>query len=115
MNERVKSLLEHMFEDVQDILSMTDNINDFDEFYKNMPIRKATVMSLLNIGELVNRLPLEYTNSHPELPWRMMVNLRNIAAHGYHNLNHLIIWEIVQDSVPELSAFLQKELDAGGV
>lgn len=113
MNERVKAILEHMIEDVRDILLMSESVNDFEEFYQNMPIRKATVMSLLNIGELANRLPAEYTDSHPELPWRMMVNLRNIAAHGYHNLNHSIIWEIVQDSIPELNSFLLKEL--GGI
>ena len=110
MNERTKAILMHMLEDVQDIIVMAENINDFDEFYQNMPVRKAIAMSLLNIGELVNRLPEEYTSSRPEQPWRMMINLRNIAAHGYHTMNHSIIWEIVQDSVPELGVFLQKEL-----
>ena len=110
MNDRTKALLEHMLDDANDILSMTLEINSFDDFYTNMPIRKATVMSLLNIGELANRLPEDYTDSHSEIPWRMMVNLRNIAAHGYHTMNHSIVWEIVKDDIPMLITFLYREL-----
>ncbi|MCL2343778.1 MAG: DUF86 domain-containing protein, partial [Firmicutes bacterium] len=45
-----------------------------------------------------------------ELPWRDMVNMRNIAAHGYHIMSLDVIWDTVKGSLPELLIFLQKQL-----
>jgi len=36
--------------------------------------------------------------------------MRNIAAHGYHEMDDEIIWDVVTYSVPELRRFLEKQL-----
>jgi uncharacterized protein with HEPN domain len=73
-------------------------------------IRKAVVMSLLNIGELASHLPQEYIQTHDAMPWKAMIAMRNLAAHGYHIMNLEIIWDTAVNSVPELLAFLEKQL-----
>ena len=64
-------------------------------------------MSLLNIGELANKLPNEFTDEHSEIPWRSMIGMRNFAAHGYHIMNLEIVWDTAQTSIPELVAFIE--------
>ncbi|MDR1112040.1 MAG: DUF86 domain-containing protein [Deltaproteobacteria bacterium] len=73
-------------------------------------IRKAVVMSLLNIGELASHLPQDYIQTHDILPWKAMIGMRNLAAHGYHIMNLEIVWDTAENSIPELLAFLEKEL-----
>jgi uncharacterized protein with HEPN domain len=44
------------------------------------------------------------------LPWRAIMATRNILAHDYDEVNHDIVWRIVQDHLPPLIAQLQAML-----
>lgn len=76
-----------MLEDAQDAISYVKETGTMECFVRDKKTRKAVVMSLLNIGELANHLPREFIQTHNKLPWRSMINMRNIAAHGYHIMN----------------------------
>ena len=110
MNERVKSILEHMLEDAQDAVTFANELGSLDKLVKDVKTRKAIVMSLLNIGELVNQLPSEYKVANSEIPWKNIIGMRNYAAHGYHTMNYETIWATTQSSVPVLLAFLISQL-----
>ncbi len=108
MNERVKSILEHMLEDAKDIVTFSQTAGSLKELRKNSLIKKGIVMSLLNIGELANKLPGEFTDEHSQISWRSMVGMRNFSAHGYHIMNLEIVWDTAQTSIPELIDFIEK-------
>ena len=110
MNEWVESILEHMLEDAQDVITFTEKVGSYESFSQDNMARKAIVMSLLNIGELANHLPSKYTGAHPEIPWSNMIGMRNIAAHGYRTMSLSAIWDTTQNSVPKLLSFLQTQL-----
>jgi uncharacterized protein with HEPN domain len=110
MNERVESILEHMLEDAEDIITFADDVGSLEEFSKDVKTRKAIIMSLLNIGELSNQLPSEYRLAHPEIAWKKMIGLRNVAAHKYQALHFDILWDTTQTTVPELQIFLKSQL-----
>jgi len=99
-----------MLEDANDAISFANEIGSLENFTKDAKTRKAVVMSLLNIGELANHLPLDFTQNYDELPWREMIGMRNLAAHGYHVMNFDIIWGTVKNSLPPLVEFLTKQL-----
>ena len=113
MSDRVKSILEHMLEDAQDIVMFYTEAGSFKKFARDVKTRKAVIMSLLNIGELANHLPEDYRAANPEIPWRRMIGMRNLAAHGYHTMSLNIIWETAQMFIPELLAFLRSQLSGG--
>ena len=108
MNERTETILEHMLEDAQDVVEFTKDIGTFEAFSQDMKTRKAVVMSLLNIGELANHLPPDFKESYPDLPWRKMIGMRNLAAHGYHTLHLDVIWNTSKTTVVDLLVFLQE-------
>lgn len=110
MNERVKSILEHLLEDAKDIIEFSQTAGSLKELRKNSLLKKGIVMSLLNIGELAGKLPNEFTDKHPQIPWRSMVGMRNFAAHGYHIMNLEVVWDTAQTSIPELIDFIEKIL-----
>jgi uncharacterized protein with HEPN domain len=99
-----------MLEDANDAISFVSEIDSLESFTKDIKTRKAVVMSLLNIGELANHLPSEFTQNYDELPWRDMISMRNLAAHGYHVMNLDIIWGTVKNSLPPLVKFLMEQL-----
>ncbi|NLB42671.1 MAG: DUF86 domain-containing protein [Clostridiales bacterium] len=110
MNDRIKAILEHMLEDAKDIVEFSYTASSLDALRKNSLIKKGIIMSLVNIGELSNKLPIEFTEKYSQIPWRSMVGMRNFAAHAYHILNLEIVWDTAQTSIPELIDFLEEIL-----
>ena len=109
MSPRTAQVLEHMLEDVTDIQQYTSGM-DFAQFLLDSKTRKAVSMSLLNIGELIRHLPDKMLRRHPEIPWIALIGMRNITAHGYHQLNEAAIWETVTLNMPPLLNAIQQEL-----
>lgn len=44
------------------------------------------------------------------IPWRKIVDFRNIAAHGYGELRMELVWNLSQNEVPELMKQLEELL-----
>jgi len=55
----------------------------FDEFEQNEMMNSAVLQKLTVIGEAASRLPKEFTNRFPEIPWVDIIAFRNIAVHEY--------------------------------
>ena len=45
------------------------------------------------IGEAANMLTHHFREVHNELPWRPIINMRNVLVHGYYIASPLFIWE----------------------
>ncbi len=43
-------------------------------------------MTLINIGELVKLLPLDFRQDHDDVPWREAAGLRDVVAHKYQTI-----------------------------
>ena len=111
MNAKVKSILEHMLEDAEDVVTFSKTVGSLDKLRKDSLVKKGIIMSLLNIGELASRLPKEFTDEYSQIPWRSMVGMRNFAAHGYHIMNLEIVWDTAQTSIPDLIDFITRMLE----
>ena len=111
MSVKVQSILEHMLEDAIDAIKFAKEVGSLNAFSSNKLYRKAIIMSILNIGELTKNLPQDYKTSNNEMPWKKISGMRDIAAHGYHEMDDDIIWDVVENHLPELVQFLKKELD----
>ena len=40
--------------------------------------------------------------SHSEIPWRNVVDMRNMFAHDYGNCDMAVVWETVREDIPSL-------------
>ena len=93
------------------IIGYTKNTESYDLFKQDMVLVEACVFNLIQIGELSNRLDPAYKNMHPEIPWRSITSLRNRIVHDYEGVNFSLIWDIIQDDLPELIDSLNKLMD----
>ena len=54
------------------------------------------------IGEAARRLSSDFHNAHPEIPWRLIIAMRNVLVHEYDEIDHERIWRLAMDEIPRL-------------
>jgi len=59
------------------------------------------------VGEAAARVPDDFRDRHPEVPWRDVTDLRNRLIHGYDVVDFDILWTIIQEDLPPLIEQLQ--------
>ena len=92
------------------ILRYTDGVT-FEAFAANDEKRAAVERQVFVIGEAAARLPDEWRQRRPEVPWRKIVGLRNLLPHGYWAIDAEELWDIARNKVPEFVAELRPLLD----
>lgn len=66
----------------------------------------ATLRNLELIGDAATHIPDEIRSAHSEIPWRMIIAIRNRLIHGYLGIDNDTLWSIIQDDVVELLPLL---------
>ena len=96
-----------------DILVAARRISDFvagyeyDGFLRDERTRWAVESQFIVIGEAARNVSDEFRNSHPEVPWREMIGMRNRIAHGYTSIDWQIVWQTSVERVPFLAAHIE--------
>jgi uncharacterized protein with HEPN domain len=71
-------------------------------FDSNELVQVWVVYHLQVIGEAVSRLSSHIRTSHPEVPWALIVGMRNILVHAYFGVDNEEIWSAVNNDLPSL-------------
>ena len=79
----------------------------FEEYARNPMIRSAVERQLEILGEAARRVSQEFKETHPEVPWRRIVGLRNLLAHEYGDIQHERVWQIATKNIPALIVQLE--------
>lgn len=80
---------------------------DYEKFSADTRSVEACVFNISQMGELVKRLDVEFTESHPEIPWHALYSLRNRIVHDYEGVNLRLVWQIISDDLPALKEQLE--------
>ena len=56
-------------------------------------------------------MPTELVNAHPEVPWKVMRDIRNVVVHRYFGVDPAVLWDTIQNDIPPLVGLLRKLLD----
>ena len=104
MNARDKIHVERIKEELSFIKKTLYNKNK-ETFLNDDVLQHALSMSLITIGECANHLSEEFKSKHRQVEWVQIVAVRNIAAHGYWQLNMEQIWQAVLEDIPALEKF----------
>lgn len=107
------SALEHMLDHC---LAIEQFMNDFEcknveDFIMNRILHDAIVMNLLAIGELTTHMSDDFkASSRDKIDWRSLKQLRNIIAHRYGAIQFEIIWNIINDILPDIKSFCSEQI-----
>ncbi len=71
----------------------------------------ALVRAIEVIGEAAGQLSEGARNEAPDIPWPLIVSMRNRLIHAYFDVNHDIVWKTANDELPELLVRLRAMID----
>jgi uncharacterized protein with HEPN domain len=60
------------------------------------------------IGEATKRLPVEFRERYPEIPWRGMAGMRDVVSHQYRSVSPRVLYETVTKELDVLVERLPK-------
>ena len=83
----------------------------FDEFIENQMLLDAVVRNLEIIGEATKNLPNDIRQKYPQVEWRKIAGLRDIVIHGYFGIDYEILWDIIQNKIPDLVVKIQEVIE----
>ncbi|MEO0416347.1 MAG: HepT-like ribonuclease domain-containing protein [Verrucomicrobiota bacterium] len=59
------------------------------------------------MGESVKKLPKEWKQTQPQVEWVKVGDFRNVLAHDYLEVDLDIVWNIIENYLPDLEAAMQ--------
>lgn len=71
-------------------------------------ISRAIVRSLEVIGEAVKKLPPELRAKYPHVEWSDIAGMRDVLIHNYFGIDYDIVWEVLQEHIPDLQHELER-------
>lgn len=98
---------------IKDMLQATQTINEFTDglsfetFQNNKLVVQSVLYNFVIIGEAATHIPDDIKQRYPEIPWRMMSDMRNVITHEYFQVNLSVVWQTIQRSLPPVIAQLQ--------
>jgi uncharacterized protein with HEPN domain len=100
--------LVHIHECCERILSYTKDLGT--EWPSSPLVLDAVCRNLEIIGEASSKLDAEFRELHGEVPWRSIINTRNLLIHAYDQVNPAILADVVERDVPELARAVERML-----
>ena len=82
----------------------------YQQFMGDKMMIDAVVRELEIIGEATNNLSRDFRNGHPEIPFRDIIDMRNVLIHDYAGVNTRIVWETCKNDLPLLKQAVKKSL-----
>lgn len=100
MSKDPNLLLQHILESIQNLEEYLAGIDEA-AYLASIEKQDAAERRLQIIGEAIVQLPDEFKTRHFEIPWAKIAGLRNRLVHEYFDIDHGLIWNILQRSLPE--------------
>jgi len=63
----------------------------------------AVVRNLEIIGEAAKHISLDLRKKLPDIEWHKIAGMRDMLAHAYFGIDNDILWDVVQNKIPELA------------
>lgn len=91
---------------VERILEYTKEIS-FEEFQKDYKTQDAIFRNFEVIGEATKNLSSVVKHNARDIPWQKLARFRDKLIHHYFGLDVEVIWEIIEEFLPQLDLQIQ--------
>lgn len=103
---------------LRDILESVEAVFDYNRkgrshFEKTPIVRDATAARLMQIGQAVKDAQAagaKLDQLAPSIRWRDIAGMRDRLAHKYWDIDHEIVWLVIEKDLPKLKAGIGKLL-----
>ncbi len=98
-----------LLNDLLDAISVIEQYtpSTLDAFNADPPVQSHVVRHIAIIGEAAARLPQPFRDAHPTVPWRAIIDMRNIVIHVCHGINWTRVYQTARTDIPVLKQQVQ--------
>jgi uncharacterized protein with HEPN domain len=111
MPPTVEDRLSDIRTSISQIERITSNMT-LERFASDITIRAATERFLEIVCEASRQLPNDIKQREPQIDWRKIVDFGNLLRHAYQSTKTEFVWDIVQNDIPTLKAFVERSIQA---
>jgi len=107
-----RDFLVHILGATDKILLYTHGITR-EQFLADSLVQDGVIRNIEIIGEASNNLleaDPQVATRHPSIPFAQVYGMRNRVAHGYFSVSLPMIWDTVEQDVPELQEIVRRIL-----
>lgn len=101
MQHRDKTIINKVISEI-DIGCDMLGTSTLEEFVKDEKLKRAVSMTVINIGELIKNITEDTRKEYPQIPWKAIAGMRDIAAHKYQTLRMEDVYNTVHIDFPIL-------------
>jgi len=76
---------------------------DAEKFLANETIAEASIFNVMQIGEAARSLDDDFLATHKAIPWHKIRGLRNRIVHNYEGVDFLVVWDVINNDLPDLT------------
>lgn len=110
MSPSANDLLRHILDEIGYLTQQAATV-DKAELLADDTLRRAFARSIEIIGEAAKQMPADTRNAHPAIPWKAVAGMRDRLIHGYFSVDYDIVWDVVQNKLPELRPQIKQLLE----
>jgi uncharacterized protein with HEPN domain len=97
----------HMLDVCQQALELAES-KTREDYNQDLALRLALTHLIQVIGEAAQHVEAGFRFEHEQVPWREVIGMRHRIVHDYLNVDEDIIWEVVQQDLPQLASQLKQ-------
>lgn len=109
MSRDPRLYLEDMRDSCRKVLRYTEGMTK-EQLVADEKTFDAVMRNLEITGEAVRHISEELKDRHTAVEWRKIAGFRDIAIHAYPTIDEEIVWDIVQNKIPELLQQVERVL-----
>ena len=110
MMDRTPAHLSDMLGKVQELQALISGLS-MEDFCGQRVLCLAVEKLFINVGEAATKIG-EDAEKFPAIPWRRIIGLRNILAHGYEQVAHEILYQTIAHELPSMEMSLRVALQS---
>jgi len=100
MNKDARVYLAQILERIERIEQYT--VGGRQAFFAEPLIQDGVIRNFEVIGEAAKRIPAEYKQQHPAIPWKSLTAFRDVLIHQYEGIGLSEVWNVIEGDVPGL-------------
>ena len=81
---------------------------EIEDFQSDEKTIDAVIRNFIVIGEAARHVPDHISLKYPDIPWRVMGDMRNFTVHEYWGVELRTIWKTIHEDLPPLIPSLKR-------